>query len=184
MPQVAQQDYLRIVPAKGRGGIAQDAAAFVRMKQSLHRGTILDVAITTAFKEDTEDSGYIGHIIGYYGDTSVFVYDGLNNEIVTLLLPYSEAQYEGLSAVQLAEDAYFGGTMVSMPKLGLADDEYLSESEQGTLICIDDYKLIATKNSGNLAALSISDQKAAPDNDDFINISWEDAQKLIGLPIQ
>lgn len=183
MPQIAQQDYLRIVPAKGRGGIAQDAEAFVRMKQSLHRGTILDVAITTAFEEDTEDSGYIGRVIGYHGDTSVFVYDGFNNEIVTLLLPYSEAQYEGLSAVQLAEDAYLGETMTELPKIGRVNDVYLSETNKSMWICINDYILTVSMSGGKLTGLTISGEKVDPGNN-WVNITWEDAQKLIGLPIQ
>lgn len=181
MPQVAQQDYLRIAPKLGRG-IVSDAAGLARIKQLMQRGTIFDAQIIAFFEGESEDSGNIGRVLSCYIDTNLNVYDGYNNKILSLYLPYTVEQYEGLSAVQLAEDDYFGEVVTVLPRLSISNT-FLSETEQAALICVDDCKLIPTASGGNLTALSISQDKVDPDNDDFVNITWEDAKKLIGLPI-
>lgn len=181
MPQVAQQDYLRIAPKIGRG-IDRDAAGLARIKQLMQRGTIFDAQITTFFEQDTEDSGDIGRVLYSFADTNLSIYDGYNGEILTLTLSHTAEQYEGLSAVQLAEDDYLGEVVTVLPKLSISNT-FLNDAEQAVIICVDDCKLIPTASGGNLASLSISQDKVDPDNDDFVNITWEDAQKLIGLPI-
>lgn len=180
MPQVAQQDYMKIAPKLGRG-IQEDAAAKARIKQLLQRGTILDAVITTAFEENTEDSGENGRVLGFFKDQNVYVYDGFNEEIMTINTPYSERQYEGLSAVQSAIDSSFG-VGAFMPILDKVNQQ-LVEHDDIIFICVDGYKLDINENDGILQRLSLSQDKPNPETEDFINISWEDAQKLIGLPI-
>lgn len=178
MPQVAQQDYIKVVPKEGRN-ITADAAAMAQIVGLMNRGTIMDAEMIVSWF----GTGYYKAKCIAYGKNEIAYFDSPDlGEVRLVDVDFTEKQYEGLSAIQLAEDAFFGETQGAMPELGLADDEYLSDAYSGTLICVDDYKLIATINSGNLAALSISDQKPAPGGD-FVNITWEDAQKLIGLPI-
>lgn len=178
MPQVAQQDYIKIAPKIGRA-LTDDAAALAQLAGHLKRGTLLDVLLS-----DYPENGSLTRVAFFVTDTrQIGFIDSDDFSVSGIAVDFSEKQYEGLSAIQLAEDEREGATIPSFPSLTVDENDFLMDDEQGVLICVDDYKLIATDNEGNLASLSISQDKVDPDNDDFVNITWEDAQKLIGLPI-
>lgn len=180
MPQIAQQDYIRIAPKIGRT-INVDAAGLARIKQLLHRGTILDAQIVTAFEENTEDSGEIGRVIGFFKDQNIYVYDGFNGEIMNISTSYYEKQYEGLAAVQLAIDKYGGKVFTDLPDIRIGENGELFEFAEVVKIGVNGHYLIATQSDGALATISLGEQ--IPEGTEFVNITWDDAQKLIGLPI-
>ena len=178
MPQIAQQDYIVIKPKEGRAANV-DAECLRRLKLACENGTIFDCLV----KDITiaEDNS-LGRVLGKgLNNNSADIYDTGNAEPYTLELPYTVEQYSGLAAVQEAEDEYLETAASDMPSLGNSDG-FLSEFIEGLSICVNDFKLFVTVSGGILTALEISDTK--PDeSDDFINIAWEDALKLIGLPI-
>lgn len=177
MPQIAQQDYIVIKPKKGRAANV-DAECLRRLKQACENGTIFDCIIyepTVA-----EESDFSRVIAGY--DISILLYSAGDTEIVSIEFPYTVTQYQGLAAVQEAEDEYSGGVEEVLPSLSLVLGGYLNEDNEGIPICVNGFRLSVTAPDGTIAALEISDTKPA-EGEDFINIAWEDALKLIGLPI-
>lgn len=181
MPQIAQQDYIRIAPKIGRT-IQNDAAGLARIKELLQRGTIFDAIITTAFEENAEDSGEIARVNGFYEDQVVYLYNGYEGKNSDISLSHTKKQYEGLAAVQLAIDEHNGDVYGNLPDIHIGDAGHLYERAEVLEICVDDHYLIATESDYHLATISLGEQ--IPEGIDFINISWEDAQKLIGLLIQ
>ena len=175
MPQIAQQDYIVIKPKAGRAA-QDDAECLRRLKQACENGTIFDCLVG----DITAIEGTLGRVLGAHNDGSyIDIYNQSNSEPYALELPYTVEQYSGLAVVQEAVDGL--GMMEDLPVME-AREGYLYESNNLVAICVNGFKLSATASGGTLTALEISDTKP-DDGEDFINIAWEDALKLIGLPI-
>lgn len=174
MPQIAQQDYIVIKPKEGRAA-SQDAECLRRLKVAYENGTIFDCVVFDAISAG-ENS--LCRVLAY-AQNSISVLDWANDEIGSLDVLYTPTQYSGLAAVQEAEDELSGEPVMDLPKLQNGEG-FLYEIEQDINICVNDFKLSVTASGGKLTALEISDEKM---EENFINIAWEDALKLIGLPI-
>lgn len=177
MPQIAQQDYIRVAPKIGRG-LNDDAVALAQLAGHLERGTLFDVLLS-----DYPENGSLTRVAFFVTDTrQIGFIDSDDFSVSAIAVNFSEKQYEGLSAVQLAIDEYTHGPEQALPLL-TTQGQWLMEDNDSIFICVDGYKLDVDTNEGKLMRLSISQNKPDPDNDDWVNITWEDAQKLIGLPI-
>ena len=166
MPQVAQQDY-NVVKCKSD----KDAAAYARLVRATELNTILDTLI-----DRTAEQNGISKVLAWNPQTNAVGYiDGDDMEITYYSLPYTATQYEGLAAIQDAIDDYS-----DIPQFEEDEGGFLNETALGAgVVGVDGKKLSVTvSDDDKIAALSISDEEGAD-----VDISWEDAQKLIGLPI-
>lgn len=180
MPQIAQQDYLRIKPVNGLT-VVTDAAALGQMRKAVESGTIWDCIVENL--TGGEDEPNYGKVIGYispneFGLATVSVFDPQNDEAQVVSLYYSITQYEGLAAIQAGLRAE-GYDISEVPKLSY--DAGLREADGGTLVSVDRHYLIPGIDSGRIVSLSIGEEIHS--EYEITNITWEDAQKLIGLPI-
>lgn len=176
MPQIAQQDYKVIAPKEGRGFL-KDAAALGELKKSVLNGTILDCLI----KDTIDRDGDVNRVLGFYPiGTSVSIYSHANEVIENIELPYTVEQYEGLSSVQNNMDEVVG-LMYKIPEFTVTNG-HLEVDDPSVFICVDGKYLTVTVSAfDNIEALTIAENGPA---EDFVNITWEDAQKLIGLPLK
>ena len=165
MPSIAQQDYIKI-----EGKSYNDCHLLAGLAKALQLGTIFDAIINYVDADDDVESVRVINVTNNFIATYSFQSPGMVDwEIV-----YTTAQYEGLAAIQDALGIY-----TEVPDISYdADTYFLREEIDGTLLCVDGKKLIATVADGKLTALAISDEEF-----EGTEISWEDAQKLIGLPI-
>lgn len=178
MPSIAQQDYKVIAPKPGRD-CSTDAAALGELKKAVLNGIGFDCLL----KDIAADEGTLGRILGFHEDSfSVDVWDAANSQSVNIELPCTVTQYQGLAAVQQAVDEKYG-LMGSLPLLTTVSHNYLSEDDLGGHICVDNkYLIITVGEGGKLTSLTMADTGPSQ-SDTFVNITWEDAQKLIGLHI-
>mgnify|MGYP003300459813 CR=1 FL=1 len=180
MPQIAQQDYLYIRPVNA-STVSTDAAALGQLRRAVDNGTIWDCVIKNPFVFDGIAGPNWGRVIGAYTEASrrVTIWDAGNDEAGVISLLHTQLQYEGLAAIQasLKEN---GNPVDEIPDLGTANG-YLGELSYGNYVAVDGHYIIPTITDNKIASLSIGEQIS--EGDDFINITWEDAQKLIGLPI-
>lgn len=173
MPSIAQQDYKIIAPKEGRG-FNNDAAALGELKKSILNGIGFDCII----KDTVAYDGDFNRVLGFYpnGNTAD-VWSFGNSEVLTINMKYTVAQYEGLAAVQEQMDEA-SGLMSIVPSLTVNGDK-LQEDSEGYYICVDNKYLIVTGDE-TVTALTIAETGPT---EHFVNITWEDAQKLIGLPL-
>lgn len=177
MPQIAQQDYKVIAPKPGRS-FNVDAAALGEIKKAILNGIGFDCLIKNA---GIADEGTLDRILGFYGGGSlVKYYDSGDGEIKGVDLTYTVTQYQGLAAVQNAEDELLGEAVQSLPTLGTTKS-HLVETGEEFPIYVDGKYLTPTASGGKLTALAVAE--TGPGEFAHINITWEDAQKLIGLPL-
>lgn len=176
MPQIAQQDY-KVISHDIHRPFANDAAALGELKKAILNGIGFDCLIDGSIAGEND----INRVLGFYPDGSgVSYYSAANGETVDIALPNTVTQYQGLAAVQNAIDEKVE-PMVEIPQLSYKD-EYLMESG-GDFICVDGKYLIITTDSGNILKTLIIAETGPTPGIGFVNITWEDAQKLIGLPI-
>ena len=174
MPQIAQQDYKVIAPKEGRA-VVVDAAALAELKKAILAGIGFDCIVETAKDEGVS---CLGRIEGLYADASCFAFlDMFNSELSVFGLEYTVTQYQGLAAVQEAIDETLG-VMNAFPAFS-TDDSYLIEDGERVLVCVDG-KFLTVTGSATIEALTIAETGPT---ENFVNITWEDAQKLIGLPL-
>lgn len=103
---------------------------------------------------------------------------------------YTETQFEGVAAIQEALESPFLVDLVTavLDPEGSEEQEdiYLMEDNSSAYICVDGYLLeIGTSEieEGEVVT-SITKSNLQPvEGEDFVNITMEDAQKLIGIPI-
>lgn len=173
MPQIAQQDYKILAPTPGRGAL-NDMAVLGELKKSLLNGTIFDCLI----KDVTLVENYYGRVLGAYPNSGVSIYDPGESEVRYFELPYTVTQYQGLAAIQAEADRIDG---VSLDSPGLvARNGLLEESVSGYPIGTPGgYQYKVTLVDGKIVTIEVSTSTV---EGDFIAISIEDAQKLIGLP--
>lgn len=177
MPSIAQQDYIVIKPKEGRAA-QDDAECLHKLKSALLNGTILDCIIYDTVPRE----GDFSRIIGGYKDAINFYSPG-DTEIKGLNLDYTPTQYSGLAAVQEAEDEWNKQAVSLLPALTADGGDLLAEDVMAIPICSGGFRIkIIYDGDSKVANLELTDTKPA-EGEDFINISWEDAQKLIGLPI-
>ena len=175
MPSIAQQDYIVIKTSAISRPFENDAAALSQIAGCISRGTIYDCLLQNY--DGNEE--YFTRIIGFAPARKLILYyDWSADGVSALTTYYTETQYQGLAAVQQAEDEKMGEA-VSLPSLGTVGS-YLIEDNEGFSICADGKYLIPAVSGGKLASLTIAE--TGPE-EGFMNITWEDAQKLIGVAI-
>lgn len=173
MPQIAQQDYIRVFVPEGRS-LENDANVLATLLKAAENGTIFDVIL--GFMTNGEPDCQF-RVLAYklLDRTITYYYDGEN---IDLSFSYSLTQYYGLAAVQAEVDRIDGLTDV-FPTF-IATNGFLSESNSGWPICTPEgYQYKVTLVEGKIATIEVSTTKV---EGDYIAISIEDAQKLIGLP--
>ena len=181
MPQIAQQDYKIIAPKDGRSFI-KDAAALAELKKAVLNGIAFDRLI----KNYMADEDTLDRVLGVYRDgSSVSSYDIGDGETADISLPYTVAQYQGLAAIQQAIDEKYG-LMQNLPSLEYdGEDNSLNVAVSAQLnvyVCVDGKKIITTVEGDKIKALTLSETGPGEDTP-FVNITWEDAQRLIGVAI-
>ena len=166
MPTIAQQDYLR---PQGKH-TNSDCHLLAALAHNLLQGTLFDTIMVIDYAGEVDEARPIAT-----DGRNVYFYDAMNGEIAQMGVEFTQTQYEGLAAIQDAADDYTG-----IPGLGADNDtNLLAETVLGLgAIGVGGKILEATVADGVLVGLSISEQ-SYPD----VEITWEDAQKLIGLPI-
>lgn len=115
---------------------------------------------------------------------SITVYDAGDAEFKYQTLEYTVAQYQGLAAIQHAIDEKYR-LMLNLPPLEFDGEDNslnVASSQANIYVCVDGKKIITTIVEDKIKALTLSETGPAAD-ERFVNITWEDAQKLIGLPI-
>jgi len=173
MPQIAQQDYKVIAPKEGRTFHA-DAAALGELKKAILNGIGFDCLI----KDTIVDDGDINRVLGFYPDGSAASYYRLAyGEIKTTDLYYTVGQYQGLAAVQNAVDEA-SSLMDVLPDF-TKNSGHLLVDDPAYLVCVDG-KFLTVTGDETIESLTIAETGPTAG---FVNITWEDAQKLIGLPL-
>lgn len=176
MPSIAQQDYIVIKTSASPRPFTIDAAALSQIAGCMSRGNIYDCLLQNYDGNDE----YFARIIAFAPSSkTIFYYEWNSGEMDSIEVDYTVTQYQGLAAVQEAEDEIEGEVMLALPALGTADS-HLIEEENDYPICVDGKFLIPAVSGGKLASLTIAETGPG---EGFINITWEDAQKLIGLPL-
>lgn len=167
MPSIAQQDYLR-----PQGKSLNDCHLLAALSHNIQHGTIFDTIIN--FINGDEESVNVRPLQVTDEPKEIYYFDSFNSEISRITIEYAQTQYEGLAAIQDAAEHWD-----VIPAFNNADG-YLSEDELGAgVIGVDGKNLAVTVTNGIITALSISNESGSG-----TDISWEDAQKLIGLPCQ
>lgn len=169
MPQMANQDYNVIsVPDQ----LSESVFGSVAVLRHIEQQNIFDVII-----DQQSTSGYKGksRIVAVYEDyetgrPGIVYFNG--NIQSSVLFQFTLAQYEGLAAIAEARG------LDSIAELGISNGT-LGILFEETRICVDGYLLNAINTDGKLTGLSIGNKATG----EFIDITWEDAQKLIGLPV-
>lgn len=173
MPSIAQQDYLRIVATHPSDIPWTVCEVLAGLAGAIAKGTIFDVVIE---HQGTDGSfNFVRPFAVSLSSTinTISAWDVFNAGPILYEIEYTQTQYEGLAAIQDATEEYD-----EVPELMWASD-YLQDSN-GKFICVGGKKLsLIVTDSNTIQALAISDVEDA----DGLNISFEDAQKLIGLPL-
>lgn len=168
MPQIAQQDYLR-----PQGKTQYDCHLLAALAHNIQQGTIFDT-IMSYINGDEEKVNMRISLLQEVADTQtdIYYYDSVSTVMDLISITYTQTQYEGLAAIQ---DAFEGWDAV--PELE-KDDGFLYDTLSGDYVTTGGKKLIPTiGEDGLLSDIEISTQEYPG-----TEISWEDAQKLIGLP--
>lgn len=177
MPQIANQDYNVIRPTIA-DAVWDDAAALGILAGHLDRGTIFDVVLNS-FTSDY--ARVIGLDEDLRGGASITVYNTFDGKMQSFNVVYTSVQYEGLSAIQKSLFELDPSTKNDLPALTLIDSEFLSDAPSGSYVCIDN-KYVGVNYDQNHKITDLFIYEDGPESD-YVNLSWEDAKKLIGLPI-
>lgn len=181
MPQAAQQDYLVI-----KGAEVTDYRLIAKVASLIERKTLFDAVIAI---EATGEYPFFAEcrplsIDGAPGfNPKVYIfYDGSYSSIE--IPPFTQTQFEGLAAIQEAENTY-GEIALGVNTYGSDPDIYLYESEEGNFICSDGklLKVALTQKEGDVYEITAIEQTTKTLDDGYVNVSFEDAQKLIGLTV-
>lgn len=179
MPSIAQQDYFKIVMKNT--GYYPDLA---KIKHCIERNTIFDATIEIP---DSEHQGVvsvmrplmIASINAETGTPRAWVVGYSNGHSLSnfYIENYTQAQFEGLGAIQDAIDDY---DIVSLGALTYEGDSYLIGA--GNIICVAGKMVKVTVEQGVL--VKVEQTENTPPQDlgvNAIDIAWDDVQKLIGL---
>jgi hypothetical protein len=181
MPQIANQDY-NIVAPQYASSIFLDAAALGQIAGHIERGTIWDIILDGSKDASEKD---FSRVYGLSKDIAwefymIFFWDCFENEAYGLEIWYTQSQYEGLAAVQeacglvshvpiLVNKELSGGTLV------------VGERYSEKYICVDGKHLGYEEEDGTITGIIFTNVEATPGT--FVNITAEDAQKLVGVQI-
>ncbi len=177
MPQIAQQDYFRIIPAEGRS-FTDDAGALLQLFNAYLRGIAYDCDIVLYHSEGEEQSGRVVAQGKERGQVGVFI----ATENQPVMFEFTVEQYEGLRAVQEAHDAKYG-LEETLPQITSNSDDqnaFLYDGAGDTFICVDGYLLAVEYDDGKISAITPTTQRV-PEGADYVDISYEDSQKLLGI---
>ena len=178
MPSIAQQDYIVIKTSASPRPFTIDAAALSQIAGCMSRGNIYDCLL----QNYDGNNEYFARIIAFAPSSkAIFYYEWNAGEVDSIEVSYTATQYQGLAAVQQAIDEQ-EGMMDRLPVLTADGNHYLAEDDFGGYICVDNKFLLASPINMKIASLTMADTGPG-EGDDFVNITWEDAQKLIGLPL-
>lgn len=171
MPQIAQQDYLRVPHINGIVW-DNDMRLLAGLVKGIETKTFFDIVVSWETDGDIIEDRTIGYSI--YDDT-IFIGGA---SIVTIDFEYTATQYEGLAAVQEARAEDEGEYVDEAPALQKDSDGFLMEVNSGSFICDEDgHKIIATIADGTLKTVAISDETEVAG----LFIPFEEIEKLIGL---
>lgn len=190
MPSIAQQDNLRLEAKFGDG--RGDYGLQLQLLNAIERKTIFDVIYTikqesldggTSFMEMRPQASAVENSDGekVYG---IIFPPVLSQEFLTISIKNTAEQLSGLSAIQQAADYY---DVLDLAQVELNGVNYLiSESDVGS-ICVEGKMLAITvgedDGEGFAPILTIQQSEVVPPSGTITNISWEDAQKLIGVSV-
>lgn len=190
MPQAAQQEYIRLEAKSGDG--RGDYGLQLQLINSIERKTIFDVIYAikresldggTFFYESRPQTSGFGYRDGKKEYGVVFPAVGSQQPIIFEIKNTAE-QLSGLSAIQQAADYYDG---LSFSQAELDGVNYLVEKNAAGSICVDGKMLAITLGEDNgedyAPIVTIQQSEVAPPSGTITNISWEDAQKLIGVRV-
>lgn len=181
MPSIAQQDYI-VIKISQKRYFQYDAEAMAKIAGAISRNTLFDCLIENI---DDAQVPYYFKPVGYMPkDKTLYYYDAANADMEGMDIPYSESQYQGLAAIQHAIDEKYG-LMQNLPSLESDGEDYslnVATTQGNIYVCVNGKKIITTVVEGKIKALSLSETGPAAD-ERFVNITWEDAQKLIGLTL-
>ena len=182
MPSIAQQDYLVI-----KGKAETDYRLIAGVAALIERKTLFDAIIVI---ETTGEHAFFAEcrplsILGGPEDGNLRVdiyYDGGNSVIE--VPSFTQTQFEGLAAIQDAEN-YYGEIGIGVDTYASDPDLYLYEGEGGNFICSDGkfLKVSLTQIEGDEYKITAIEQTEKTAEDGYVNVSFEDAQKLIGLTV-
>lgn len=190
MPSVAQQDNLRLEAKSGDG--RGDYGLQLQLLNATERKTIFDVIYRikaesldggTSFMEMRPQASAVesrdgGKVCG------VIFPAGLTQQPLVFRIKNTAEQLSGLAAIQQAADYY---EELSLTQAELDGVNYLIEEKAAGSICVEGKMLAITvgENDGQGFApiLTIQQSEVAPPSGTITNISWEDAQKLIGVRV-
>lgn len=190
MPQVAQQDYLRLGTKSEIGAV--DYGLQLQLLNAIERKTIFDV--TYMIKAESLDGG-TSFIEMRPQASGVENSDGqkvymvmfpavLSQQPLVFRIKNTAEQLSGLSAIQQAAD-YYGELSLAQAELN-GVNYLISESVVGS-ICVEGKMLAITvgedDGEGFAPILTIQQSEVAPPSGTITNISWEDAQKLVGVSV-
>ena len=175
MPSIAQQDYLR-----PQGKSLSDCHLLAALAHNVQQGTIFDT-IVSYINVDFEPDNAKVIAANYFQPPFAYlhIYDAANSTMETISITYTQTQYEGLAAIQDAEEDW---SVIAKLADGYNGVDGLYDVKGGGWICVGGKKILPTVTNGKIVELSLSNE-TPPVEDSFYNLSWEDAQKLIGLPI-
>lgn len=173
MPSIAQQDYLR--PS---GKSVYDCHLFAALAHNIQQGTVFDTVFEMINGDGDTEIDRVLSYTPYTTEKNIYYCDTVDVGIKSFTLEHTQTQYEGLAAIQDAAE-YYDNIPALEVKNGFIYDDNVAEG----YICVEGKKLAVTvADDSTIAALAISDESPT-EAQNFVNISWEDAQKLIGLPI-
>lgn len=162
MPSIAQQDYLR--PS---GKALTDCHLLAALAHNIQQGTIFDTIMTVVTLGETDQiRPYSVDSAGY-----IYLYYPYDAEAVSIQITYTQTQYEGLAAIQDTAGGYYDIPVLALRGGYLAEDVVLDDE-----LTIGGKKIAATVKDGHLVNIAISEVEY-----NGTEISWEDAQKLIGV---
>ena len=174
MPSIAQQDYLKI-SCQG----TRDCHLLAAIAHNVKQGTLFETVISIITGDGrtffTRPDAYR---VGQMGDVEVaLVYfkDPSNPDFEKAQIYYNQTQYEGLAAIQDAINVHTEIPSIDQQEHGL----FTHDSDN--YVCVNGKYLVPEiSEDDKLLGITISEESPAAGTD-FINISWEDAQKLIGV---
>lgn len=168
MPSIAQQDYF-VINVRDIGYDVFDAMALAQISKAVKQGIIYDVVLkagrfTTRVAAHDSLNGY------------VFLYSSGAGEIISVDAHLTPTQYEGLAAIQVAENNF-----AAIPAM-TTGNEFELVDDNGTCYILCDGKCLIVENDdkGRIAAIKKSELDP-PQGEETVEISFEDAQKLIGI---
>ena len=173
MPQIANQDY-NTLRLNYSNAAYTDAGILALIAGHIERGTIYDTVIEIY----SNDFGRVCGVDIQDGYPKIGGMDAADGSSWGIEVPYTPTQYEGLAAVQVACEM-----TGEIPGLQVDDNSYLQEGSTGSYLCVSGKCVQVTVDDYSaIAALTIVDSVPAS-GEDWVNVPFEELQKLIGIPL-